>query len=294
MNPPAGHSIERPSLLYMKTRRILGRVVLYFILIFFFIIFAYPFWHVFILATRDYQTIYKTPPPVWFGKIETFRTNWDTLFDRIPFHRNMFNSLGIAVFATGTQIFFCTMAGFAFAKYDFKFKNILFPFILISIMLPRFLWLIPTFQMMAWLKWINTWLPMVIPQIGNAFGIFLMAQFIEGAVPLDLLDAARIDGMGEFRILLSIGFPLSRAGIAVLGTISFVFSWNDFMYAMIMLNKEEAYTIPVALAEMNLRSEGVIGAVMLGNALGLIPILTAFIFFSKQIISNMLAGSIKG
>jgi multiple sugar transport system permease protein len=289
-----GYTAIKTSRLYQKTTRIIGRVILYFILIFFFLIFAYPFWHVFILATRDYQTIYMTPPPTWFGDMKTFLQNWDSLFQRIPYHRNMYNSLGIAVCATGTQIFFCTMAGFAFAKYDFKFKNILFPFILITIMLPRFLWLIPTFQMMVWLKWVNTWLPMIIPQIGNAFGIFLMTQFIEGSVPIDLIDAARIDGMGEFKILLSIGFPLSRAGIAVLGTISFVFSWNDFMYAMIMLNKEEAYTIPVALAEMNLRSEGVIGGVMLGNALALIPILTAFIFFSKQIISNMLAGSLKG
>lgn len=275
-----------------KIGRVFGRVILYFILISFFFIFAYPFYHVFILATRDYETIYTNPPPIWVGN--SLVDNWITLFEKIPYHLNMFNSLGIAILATGTQIFFCTMAGFAFAKYNFKYKNILFPFILITIMLPRFLWLIPTLQMMFWLQWTNTWLPMVVPQIANAFGVFLMTQFIEGSVPVDLIDAARIDGLGEFQILIRVGFPLSRAGIAVLGTISFVFSWNDFIYAMVMLNAEKARTIPVALSEMNLRAEGVIGPVMLGNALGLVPILVAFIFFSKQIISNMLAGSIKG
>ena len=272
--------------------RISGRIILYFILILFFFIFAYPFYHVFILATRDYATIYTNPPPYWVGT--SLVENWNTLFDKIPYHYNMFNSLGIAILATGTQVFFCTMAGFAFAKYEFRFKGVLFPFILITIMLPRFLWLIPTFQMMVVLRWTNTWLPMFVPQIGNAFGIFLMTQFIEGSVPVDLIDAARIDGLSELQILLRVGFPLSRAGIAVLGTISFVFSWNDFIYAMVMLTSEKARTIPVALSEMNLRSEGVIGPVMLGNALGLIPILAAFLFFSKQIISNMLAGSIKG
>jgi len=93
---------------------------------------------------------------------------------------------------------------------------------------------------------------------------------------------------------LRIGFPLSRAGIAVLGTVAFVFSWNDFLSAQVMLNDEKAMTIPVALAALNLRSEGVYGPVMLGNALALIPLLLIFIFFSKQIIANMLAGSIKG
>ena len=272
-------AIKKQSRLVKKLGRIFGRIILYFILLSFFFIFAYPFYHVFILATRDYETIYKTPPPTWFGN--DLVENWNTLFEKIPYHQNMFNSLGIAILSTGTQIFFCTMAGFAFAKYDFKFKGILFPFILITLMLPRFLWLIPTLQMMVWLKVTNTWFPMIVPQIANAFGVFLMTQFIEGAVPIDLIDAARIDGLSEFQILIKVGFPLSRAGIAVLGTISFVFSWNDFIYAMVMLTAEEARTIPVALSEMNLRSEGIIGPVMMGNALGLIPILTAFIFFLK-------------
>jgi multiple sugar transport system permease protein len=281
-----------PSDIMKKMMRVFGGIVLYLILFIFFILFAYPFYHVFILATRDYQTIFTNPPPYWFGN--ELIANWNTLFQKIPFHINMFNSLMISMLATSTQVFFCTMAGFAFAKYQFKFRNPLFAFLLICIMFPRFLWLIPSFQMMIWLGWINTYLPMVIPQIGNAFGIFLMTQFIDGAVPSELLDAARIDGLGELQILMRVGFPLSRAGLAVLGTVSFVFSWNDFLYAMVMLTKEEARTIPVALAELNLRSEGVYGPVMLGNALALVPLLLIFIFFSKQIIANMLAGSIKG
>lgn len=281
-----------PSSFMKKSMQWVGRIVLYLFLILFFFIFAYPFYHVFVLATRDYDTIFRNPPPTWFGT--ELIINWETLFQKIPYYRNMFNSLAIGLLATSTQVFACTMAGFAFAKYRFRARAQLFAFILICIMFPRFLWLIPSFQMMIWLGWINSYLPMFIPQIGNAFGIFLMTQFIEGAVPSDLIDAARIDGLSEFQILLRIGFPLSRAGIAVFGTVSFVNSWNDFLYAMVMLTKEEARTIPVALAELNLRSEGVYGPVMLGNALALIPLLLIFIFFSKQLIANMLAGSIKG
>ena len=120
------------------------------------------------------------------------------------------NSLIITIGNTILVMLLSIPAAYAFAKYDFKYKGVLFPFILITIMLPRFLWLIPTLQMMVWLKVTNTWFPMVVPQIANAFGVFLMTQFIEGSVPVDLIDAARIDGLSEFQILLQVGFPLSR------------------------------------------------------------------------------------
>ena len=102
--------------------RIIGVIILYAILVSFLILFAYPFYHVFILATRDYQTIYTTPPPVWFGSFQTLINNWVGLFKAIPYHLNMFNSLGIAVLATGTQVFFCTMAGFAFQEHTLPFQ----------------------------------------------------------------------------------------------------------------------------------------------------------------------------
>jgi multiple sugar transport system permease protein len=133
--------------------------------------------------------------------------------------------------------------------------------------------------------------------MANAFGIFLMTQFITTTVPSDLMDAARIDGLNEFWILMKIGFPLSMPGIAVLGTITFIGSWNNFLWALIMLPNEEMRTIPPALSAFQMKAEIAgqgYGAKMLGNALAIIPLLLVFIFFSKKIISNFLAGSLKG
>ena len=150
---------------------------------------------------------------------------------------------------------------------------------------------------MMWFGWINTYFPMIIPGMANFFGIFLMAQFIQSSVPSDLIDAARMDGLNEFWILLKVAFPLSRPGIFVLGTVTFVGSWNNFLWALIMLPSKNMHTIPIALSLFDLRSDVAgtsYGVLILGNALAILPLLIVFIFFSKRIINNFLAGSLKG
>jgi len=151
--------------------------------------------------------------------------------------------------------------------------------------------------MMVWFGWIDTYWPMFVPGMANAFGIFIMTQFITSSVPSDLMDAARIDGLNEFGILIQVGFPLSMPGIAVLGTVTFIGSWNNFLWAKIMLQAEYMHTIPVALSAFQMLQEGtgaLWGSKMLGNALAIIPLLIVFLFFSKSIISNILAASLKG
>lgn len=280
------------------TRRV-GRgfrmTILYIILCFFLILFAYPFYTVFVLATHSIKTIFTTPPPMIPG--DKIIENWVNLFRYIPFHLNAMHSIFIAVLQTGTVIFFCTMAGFALAKYRFKGRRFIYTFILLSFMIPPFLTIIPAYQMMVWFGWINSYWPMFVPGMANSFGIFLMTQFITSSVPSELMDAARIDGLNEFSILLKIGFPLAMPGIAVLGTVTFIGSWNNFLWALIMLPSKNWQTIPVALSVFSMMHEGtgaLWGSKMLGNALAIIPLLIVFLFFSKSIISNFLAGSIKG
>jgi multiple sugar transport system permease protein len=262
-------------------------------LIFFVLIFALPFWYNFVFATKDVMGIFQNPPPIWFGDKLVY--NMGKLIKQLPdFWMNVFNTVAVAVLSTATQIFFCTMAGFAFAKYEFKGKEIIYRFVLITLMIPPLLSIIPYFQMMVFLKWTNTYLPLFIPGMANAFGIFLMTQFIDGAVPKDLIDAARIDGLGEMQILFRVCFPLARPGLAVLGTVVFVNTWNEFIVAKVMLNIKSAYTLPVALSSLNIRADGDYGAMMIGNAISMLPLLIMFLLFSKQIISNLTAGSIKG
>jgi len=137
-------------------------------------------------------------------------------------------------------------------------------------------------------------LPMVVPGMAGAFGIFLMTQFLENSLPNDVIEAARIDGLGDFGILMRIVFPLARPAMAVLGIVTFVGSWNNFTGPLILLPKIEATTLPVALSLLNSRVDNNQGALMLGNALTLLPLILIFVFFSKQIISGLTAGAVKG
>ncbi|MBN1697696.1 MAG: carbohydrate ABC transporter permease [Spirochaetales bacterium] len=275
-----------------KTKKLLRRFLLYTVLLFFFLIFTFPFYYVFVLATRSYDTIFNIPPPIIFGQHSLY--NLHRLIRQIPFGMNAIHSTAIAILATSTRLVFCTASGFVLAKYRFPGKSLIFSFILITIMIPRFLNIIPLFKMMVWFKWVNTYLPMVIPGMADAFGIFLMTQYLSTSIPDELLDAARIDGLNEYKILIFIGFPLAKPGLGVLGTVTFIGSWNDLLYALVMLPERNMQTIPVALSSLHLMAEGDFGALMMGNALALIPLILVFIFFSKKIISHIIAGSLKG
>jgi multiple sugar transport system permease protein len=262
----------------------------YVLLLLFTLIFAFPFYYVFVLSS--WSNIYSNPPHLWFGS--EFMVNVRALLTQVPFHVNFFNSLMIAIISTAGTIFFCTMAGYAFAKFEFKGKKQILLFIMATMAIPPFLNIIPFFKMMVTFGWYQTWLPLIVPSMANAFGIFLMTQFLDSSIPHDLLCAARIDGLNEFQILLRIVFPLAKPGIAVLGTVTFIGSWNNFISALVMLPNPKNSTIPVALSSLFVRSDGNYGGLMAGTAIALFPLLIAFSFFSKKIISNLTEGSVKG
>jgi multiple sugar transport system permease protein len=278
-----------------KTGSFLFTVILYFILIIFSLLFVFPFFFMLVLSSRDFASIYSFPPPMWFGDSISF--NFSEIVQKHKFFFNsIVNSIIIAVLATVSQVVLNAIGGFGFAKYEFKGKNFFFTFLLITMMMPGFVNIIPFYKMMAWFGWINTFYPMIIPGMANSFGIFLMRQYIQDSIPIDILDAARIDGLGEFQIILKIVIPLIRPAIAVLGTITFIGSWNNFLGALLMLPAKEMQTIPVALRAMNadIGNTGGFGPVMLANTISVFPLLVIFIVFSKQIIKNLIAGSIKG
>ncbi len=256
------------------------------------LIFAFPFYYVFVLATWRAQEILVFPPHFWFGP--GLAENLTSLFGRVPFATNFLNSLGIAAISTISVLFFCTLAGFAFAKYQFKFKKSLFAFVIATMAIPGFLNIIPFYKMMVGFGWINTWLPLIVPGMAGAFGIFLMTQFLENALPGELLEAARIDGVGEFAMLWKVVFPLAKAGMAVLGVVTFVGSWNNFTGPLILLPDLDSTTLPVALSVLSSRVDNNMGALMVGNALTLLPLLIVFMLFSRQIIAGLTAGAVKG
>lgn len=195
----------------LKTTALTGgkNLFLYFFLLLFVLIFAFPFYYVFVLATLKNTELFTTPPAVFFST--NFVENFQELLGKLNYWRNYFNSVSIAGLATAGTIFFCTMGGFAFAKYNFRGKTALFSLMIATLAIPPFLNIIPFFKMMVLFRWYNTWLPLIVPGVANAFGIFLMSQFIRGTISDDLMDACRIDGLNEFGTLWHIVFPMSRA-----------------------------------------------------------------------------------
>ncbi len=288
---------KRSTLRFISPRRTavvrqLRRLPLYVVLLLFAVIFAFPFYYMFVLATWPRQLMFSSPPRLWFGP--GLVHNLEALFESIPFHINMFNSIGIAVLAVTTQLFFCTMGGFAFAKYEFKGQNVLFAMIIALISVPPFLNIIPFFQMMSAFGWINTWYPLIVPTMAAPFGIFLMSQFLKNEVPSQLMDSARIDGLSEFGIFLRIAAPLAKPAMSILGIVTFVGTWNNFLGALIFLPDLEKTTIPVALARLFLSARTDYGAVMAGTALSLLPVLLLYVFFARRIIGDLQAGALKG
>jgi multiple sugar transport system permease protein len=268
-----------------------ARIITYLVLGLFSLLFAFPFYYVFVLATWPGDRVLEFPPHMFFGN--GVQENAQILFSRVPYLKNFLNSLGIAAISTVLTIFFCTMAGFAFAKYKFKFKKQLYQFVIATLAIPGFLNIVPFYKMMVAFKWINTWLPLIVPGMAGAFGIFLMTQFMENSIPEEILEAGRIDGLTEFGLLMKIAFPLAKPGMAILGIITFIGSWNSFTSAMIFLPSVEKTTLPVALSMLNSRVDNNMGGLMLGTALSLIPIIIVFVAFSKQIIAGLTAGAVK-
>lgn len=253
---------------------------------------AFPFYWMFVLATHDRSTIFRAPPPMWFG--DAALANYERLVETLPFWRNAWNSLYTALMATATTLFFCSLAGFGFAMYDFKGRDALFGFLLATMMVPGLLGIIPYYLIIKWLGWLNLPRALYVPGMASAFGIFLMRQYIASAVPADLLDAGRIDGLSEFGLYRTVVIPLIKPALGTLGIITFVGQWNNFMGALIVLKEREAYTLPLGLRSL----QGLIstdwGALMLGTALSVLPLLVAFVVGSRRIIEGLTAGALKG
>ncbi|HHY10202.1 MAG TPA: carbohydrate ABC transporter permease [Firmicutes bacterium] len=265
---------------------------MYLILVVGVLITAFPFYWMFILATLSRSEIFSFPPTLWFGS--HLVTNYKNLLEFVPFLRNIWNSFYIASMATFTTLFFCSLGAYGFSFYDFKGKDLLFGIMLGTMMIPGVLNTIPWFIMMRWFGWINQPRALYVGGMANAFGIFLLRQYMESAIPRELQDAARIDGCGEFEIYWRIVLPLSGPGLGALGMVTFIGSWNDFMGALIIMKERATYTVPLALRSLQGEISTDYGAVMFGTALGVLPILIVFLLASQQIISGLTAGAIKG
>ena len=251
-----------------------------------------PFYFMFVFATHPRQEIFSVTPPIWFG--HDLSNNYGSLLSRIPFWRNLWNSLYLATLTTVTTLFFCSLGGFAFAMYEFRGKSTLFGMLLATLLIPSALNIVPFALTMQALGWIDTPRALWVPGMASAFGIFLMRQYIGSAVPRELVEAARIDGASEFTTYRKVIVPLTGPAMATLGLVTFVQSWNNFLGPLIIFRSSETYTAPLALRTLQSIANTDWGALMCGVALTVIPLLILFAFASRRLIDGLTAGAIKG
>ncbi len=250
-----------------------------------------PFYFMFVFATHSRTEIFSLPPPMSFG--DDFLNNLKILTERMPFWRNLGWSLYVANASTVLTLLFCSMGGYAFALFDFRFKNLLFGLVMATMLLPSFMNMIPTFMIMDVLGWIDQPKALYIPGAASAFGIFLMRQFVTSSIPKDLVEAARMDGCSEFGIYARIVLPLLKPALGTLGLITFIASWNNFIGPLIVMRSPEMYTLPLALRSLQSPVNTEWGALMTGSAIATLPLLVLFVLSSRQLISGLTAGAVK-
>ena len=250
-----------------------------------------PFYFMFVFATHSRTAIFNLPPPLWFGA--DLLDNLQILTNRLPFWRNLGWSVYVAVASTALTLLFCSMAGYAFALMEFRFKKTLFTLVMGTMLLPSFMNMIPSFMVMDALGWIDQHRALYIPGAASAFGIFLMRQFAVSAIPKELIEAARMDGCGEFAIYWRIVLPLLKPALGTLGLITFIASWNNFMGPLIVMRSADNYTLPLALRSLQSPVNTEWGALMTGSAIATIPLLILFALSSRQLIAGLTTGAVK-
>lgn len=267
-------------------------VIPYIVLTIVAIVSVFPFIWTFIAATHTNTQIFTTS--MAFIPSSHLLENYQTLMKFSNIWHNLWNSVFIALMTTVLICIVDSMAGYAFAKYRFRGRDIIFYICTLSMFIPQQVTLIPMYMQMTWVNLINNAWAVVLPKLSGIFGVFLMRQNMM-AFPEELMEAARIDGAGDFRVFVQIVIPTMKPAFASLGILTFVQSWGDYLWPLIVLNDKSSFTIPLVLALLRAGANVIqYGAIMVGACMALIPVLVFFLCFQKNFIEGMLSGAVKG
>jgi multiple sugar transport system permease protein len=231
-------------------------------------------------------------PPTWWPEAPSF-DNFRQLFDRLDFPRFFANSVLVAVAVTAGNLVFCSMVGYALAKLDFAGKRLLFGLVLGMLMVPGVVTFVPLFVLVANLGLVNTYPGLVLPFLVTPLGVFLMRQFIMG-LPDELIEAARIDGAGEWRIFSRVIMPLCGPALATLGILTFLSSWNNFLWPLVVAQSEDKYTLPVALALYSVGQNATrYGLLLAGSVVIILPVIALFVALQRYFAQGIATTGIK-
>lgn len=234
----------------------------------------------------------STFPPRFIPRHFTL-ANYLLLFKRLKIANFFMNSLILSVSVSLVSLFVNSLAGYAFAKYYFRGKRIVFTVLLSSMIIPGQVTMLPVFLLLNKMGLLNTYFGIIIPGMASIFGIFLIRQYLQG-IPDSLMEAARIDGAGEFHIYWRIIMPLAAPVLVTLALFTFMGTWNDFLWPLIVMSREEMYTLPVALANLVGEHAQDPELMMAGSVITILPVMVVFMVLQKYYIQGILIGGVKG
>lgn len=281
----------------LRARRQLkaSRFVVYVILIFLSVLSLFSFYMLIVNASRsnaDLQGGFRLLPSNYF--LKNLKNAWTDASINVP--RGMLNSFIIASCTAVLSTYFSALTAYGIHAYDFKLKKVAFTFIMAVMVIPNHVSAVGFYQMCVKLGWTNSYLPLILPGIAAPVVFFYMKQYMESVLPMEIVDAARVDGSGEFRTFNTIILPMLKPALAVQLIFTFVESWNNYFIPALLLDKAEMKTVPLMIAQLRSAdySKFDMGKVYMFILLAILPVVVVYIFLSKSIIKGVTAGSVKG
>lgn len=275
----------------VRSRDRVARIVLYLVLGLGLLVVVGPFLWMLLASVKPEAEI-RAVPPTWWPETFTW-ANFQQLFDRLNFPLYFFNSALVATLVTVGNLLFCSALGYALAKLDYPGKKALFLVVLGMLMVPGMATFVPQFVLVSNLGLANSYAGLVLPFLAGPFGVFLMRQFLL-SIPDDLLEAARVDGAGEWRIFFRIVLPLCRPALASLGILTFLSSWNNFLWPLVVATTEDKYTLPVALALYSVGQNRInYGLLLAGAVVVVLPVLIVFLALQRHFLRGIATTGLK-
>ena len=275
-----------------KMKKYAARIVVYLFSFSFSVTALYPFFVMIISATHDNYNIVAKINVLPGNQLAV---NYARLTQNIELYRGIFNSVILAVAVTAVQNYFTAMAAYAFSKFEFKGKNVLFGVVMVAMMLPGQLGIIGFYKEIQALNLLNSYFTLIVPTIANCFAVFFYKQYLDGGLPNELLEAAVVDGCGELKIFHRIVIPLMVPALVTQGVMTFIGNWNSYLTPLIILNDKKKMTLPLMIATVRDSTHADYGAQYVGMLVSVIPMVIVFCFASRIIMEKISIGAaVKG
>jgi len=271
----------------IRVWQVLGNIVL---LLFIFLTIV-PYFYMVSASFKPGDELFSIPIRLFPDSL--YLGNFRLLFEETSFVRWFFNSVFVGLSRMALAVVISLMAGYAFAKFDFRFKNALFLLILATLTLPIYVLIVPLYDMMVAFGWTDTYIALILPVAAQAIGVFLTRQYLL-SIPDEILDSARVDGAGEWSIFWRIVVPLSWPVIAVMAILFFTTSWNDYIWPLVVITQDKLFTVSLGLPTLVGPYDQEYGAIMAGSFLSTVPIIILFLIMQRRFIEGITRGALKG